>query len=246
MNRYFIELSYMGTNYSGFQVQENAKTIQSEVEKALSVYFKEKFALTGSSRTDAGVHARQNFFHFDSSIEVSAKVIYNLNALLPPDIAIRHIFKVPGNIHCRFDAVSRNYRYYVCSTKTPHLFGRAYHYPFKIDKDILLRTAEIVRTNTNFKSFSKRNTQVHTFDCKILESEWDIGKDVVIYNIRANRFLRGMVRGLVATMLKTARGSISVENFADIFVKRNCAFADFSAPPQGLFLEEVLYNFSFE
>lgn len=232
----------MGTNYSGFQVQENAKTIQSEVERALFIFFKEKFALTGSSRTDAGVHARQNFFHFDTAKEISDKIIYNLNAILPTDIAIKTIRKVPDTSHCRFDAISRRYKYYVYTSKDPFLIDRAYYYPFKIDKDVLVRTAEIVKGNTDFTSFSKRNTQVNTFNCNTLDSEWVMDAGLFVYSIRANRFLRGMVRGLVATMLKAARGSISVEDFTNVFEKKDCAFADFSAPPQGLFLEEVSYN----
>ncbi len=131
MPRYFIEVTYKGTAYAGFQVQENAVTVQSELQKALAVFFRKDFLLTGSSRTDAGVHALQNFFHFDSETEIAEKVVYNVNAILPPDIAIKSIRQVKADAHCRFDAVSREYRYFVYGKKNPFLSDRSYYFPIR-------------------------------------------------------------------------------------------------------------------
>jgi len=231
----------MGTNYSGFQVQDNANTIQSEVEKALSVLFRVPFQLTGSSRTDAGVHALQNFFHFDTGREISGKVIYNLNAVLPPDISAKAIYSVTDEAHSRFDACSRTYRYIVYRVKDPFLKDRAYYYPFKLDFEMLSTTAGIIISETDFVSFSKRNTQVKNFVCSVEMAGWTNEGDHLIFTIRANRFLRGMVRGLVGTMLKTGRGFLSVSDFQKIFELRDCRYADFSAPAHGLFLQQVEY-----
>src|SRR5215468_6016544 len=133
MQRYFLELAYKGTSYSGFQVQHNANTIQAEIENALKILFKETFNLTGSSRTDAGVHALQNFFHLDTTVELTEKNLYNLNAILPQDIAVKAFYKVDSKAHCRFDAVSREYKYFLYNKKNPFLQDTAYYYPYKVD-----------------------------------------------------------------------------------------------------------------
>jgi len=245
MPRYFIRVAYKGTNYAGFQVQANANSIQAEVEKALKVFFKLDFELTCSSRTDAGVHACCNYFHFDADIifqtEQLERSVYNINAILPPDIVIKAIFQVPGSAHCRFDALSREYEYYVYQSKNPFLSEKAYYYPYKIDIDRLNEAAALIKQYSDFTSFSKRNTQVKTFNCTIINSKWIIKEDCTIYQVQANRFLRGMVRGLVGTMLKMGRGSITIDNFKDIIESKDCSKADFSVPPQGLFLLNVNY-----
>lgn len=241
MPRYFLELSYKGTNYSGFQVQENAKTIQSSVESALQTLYKQPFSLTGSSRTDAGVHAYQNFFHFDTQLQLQQKDIYNLNAILPPDIAAKAFYKVKDDGHCRFDALSREYKYFIYKAKDPFLNDRAWYYPYKIDVAILHETAQLVKEQQGFKAFSKRNTQVNNFNCSIQLSQWIQESDMLIYNVRANRFLRGMVRALVSTMLRTARGIITVQSFKDLLLSDQQATANFSAPAHGLFLNQVEY-----
>ena len=242
MHRYFIEVAYKGTRYSGFQLQPNANTIQAEVEKALAVLFRQSFKLTGSSRTDAGVHALQNFFHFDTEIEMLEKYRYNINSILPPDITINAIYEVGIISHCRFDAISREYKYCIYSKKNPFLIDSAYYYPYKIDLDTLQKAAEIVKQYSDFASFAKRNTQVKTSVCKISYSEWLQQDECVQYNVVANRFLRGMVRALVATMLKVGRGIITLEEFKYIIEGRNPIKVDFSSPPHGLFLVQVLYS----
>jgi tRNA pseudouridine38-40 synthase len=242
MPRYFLELSYKGTAYSGFQVQDNAHTIQGEVQKALQTLFKGAFELTGSSRTDAGVHANQNFFHFDTEYEIHQKHVYNLNALVPRDISIKAIYPVPDTAHCRFDAVSREYNYFIYKEKNPFLNDRAWLFPYPVDTNILQQAAKIITQYNDFTSFSKRNTQVKTFICTIEASEWVQEGPLLIYRVRANRFLRGMVRGLVGTMLKTGRGLQTMEELRSIIEAKDCSKADFSTPPQGLFLNRVIYN----
>ncbi|HXS56385.1 MAG TPA: tRNA pseudouridine(38-40) synthase TruA [Hanamia sp.] len=246
MPRYFIEVTYKGTAYAGFQFQKNANTIQSEVEKALEIYFRQPFSLTGSSRTDAGVHALQNFFHFDlPEPELNSEIqrtLYHLNAILPRDIVVKNIYHVQDDAHCRFDAVSREYEYVLYKDKNPFLQDRAYYFPYQLDFDELNRAAELLRSHKEFTSFSKRNTQVNNFICNIEKSEWVFEKGLLTYHVRANRFLRGMVKGLVGTMLRVGTRKISLEQFNAIILSKDCSNADFSVPPHALFLVEVLYK----
>lgn len=243
MPRYFIELAYKGTNYAGFQKQNNANTIQAELEKALSIYYRTNFELTGSSRTDAGVHARQNFFHFDTisfndTIDFN-KSVYHLNAILPADIVVKSIFKVGDQAHCRFDALFRRYEYRIYQQKDPFQLEYGYHYPYKLDKDILMETSRELLNHTDFESFAKRNSQVFTHNCTIISSNWQFNADCIIYSVQANRFLRGMVKGLVGTMLKAATKNHSVEHFRQIITSKNPSRAQFAVPSNGLTLIEV-------
>lgn len=243
MPRYFLEVSYKGTSYAGFQVQQNANTIQAEVEKALQTYFRLQFSLTGSSRTDTGVHALQNYFHFDTeyTLEVSQS-IYHINAILPLDISVKNIFCVPDTAHCRFDAVSRSYCYYLYQSKNPFLQERAYHYPYALDIDLLNAAASSLIGTHSFGSFSKKNVQVKSFECTIFESHWSVLDKIFQYHVVGSRFLRGMVRGLVGTMLGVGRRRISVSEFIDITQSGQSARVDFSTPARGLFLEEVRFQ----
>ncbi|WP_298297572.1 tRNA pseudouridine(38-40) synthase TruA [Hydrotalea sp.] len=244
MPRYFLEVSYKGTRYSGFQIQENAVTIQSEIERAMHVFWRVPFHLTGSSRTDTGVHARQNFFHFDTNIHILQKHLYNLNAILSKDIVIGNIYKVPNDAHCRFDAISRTYRYYMHCTKNPFLTEISWYYPYALEQNNLLRAAAIVLTQNNFMAFSKKNSQVNNFNCLIQNSGWELHESgIMVYSITANRFLRGMVRALVATMLQVGRGIISLSKFEILFHSEKIASANFSSPAHGLFLEKVQYPY---
>ncbi len=240
--RYFIELAYVGDRYAGFQVQANANTVQAEVEKALQVIFKTGFELTGSSRTDAGVHARQNFFHFDTDLPIQPKVAYNLNALLPPDISITSLRQVADNAHCRFDATSRLYQYFIHTDKDPFLRNRAYHYPYKLNIALLNDAAAVLMEYKDFTSFSKRNTQTFTNLCTILKSDWKQDNNQLIYTVEANRFLRGMVKGLVGTMLKVGREKTTLQDFRKIIEAQNCSGADFSVGAHGLYLTEVEFE----
>jgi tRNA pseudouridine38-40 synthase len=241
MNRYFIEVSYKGTRYAGSQVQANALTVQAELEKAMAIYFRRQPELTGSSRTDAGVHARQNFYHFDVPEPINPRAIYNLNAILPGDISIRQLVLVPATAHCRFDAIAREYEYFIYQFKDPFKDDRAWYLPYTINWEGVQEAAEIVKTYTDFTSFSKRNSQVRTFNCNILHSEWKVGAGEAMYRVKGNRFLRGMVRGLVGTMLQVGRGKITIEQFKKIIEAKDCTKADFSTPAHGLFLKKVEY-----
>ena len=240
MPRYFIEVSYKGTNYSGFQVQDNANSVQAEIERALEIFYKQKFELTGSSRTDAGVHGRQNFFHFDSDLIINNDT-YNLNAILPWDIVIKSIFKVKDNAHCRFDAKSREYHYYIYQQKNPFLYDMALYIPYTIDLEVLQMGAKEILNHSDFTSFSKRNTQVKSSLCAILLSEWASEGDCIVYKVKANRFLRGMVKGLVGTMLLVGKKKISLQEFKSIIEAKDCTKADFSVPSNGLFLHKVSF-----
>ena len=241
MLRYFLELSYKGTAYSGFQVQANANSIQAEIEKAFSIYFRQAVAMTGASRTDAGVHAIQNYFHFDFDEGITPDAVYRLNAILPPDICIRSLREMPADAHCRFDALSREYRYYIYGRKDAFLDDRAYYYPYAMDWDRVKEVAARIKDYRDFSSFSKRRTQVKHFRCFVFESGWEEEGGCHIYHIRANRFLRGMVRGLTGTMLLVGRGIISVEDFDQIAAGKAGSNVNFNVPAKGLFLVRVEY-----
>jgi tRNA pseudouridine38-40 synthase len=238
MPRYFIELAYRGTRYSGFQVQENADTIQSEVEKAFAVLHRRPVKLTGSSRTDAGVHALQNYFHFDDE-GVHSAFVYKMNAILPQDIVIKAVHPMHPEAHSRFDAISREYEYRIVRGKNPFLKGLAFHFPYKIDMDRMNEAAELVKGQTNFFAFSKTNTQVKSFECRVEVSRWILSDELMVYNIKGNRFLRGMVRLLTASLLKVGRGTWTVEEFSGLF--NGDGKCGYSVPADGLFLKAVEY-----
>lgn len=241
MNRYFLEVAYHGRRYAGSQVQQNAVTVQWELEKALNIYFRQPLSLTGSSRTDAGVHARQNFYHFDIAEPVNPRSLYNLNAILPPDVVIQGLWPVAANAHCRFDAIAREYEYFIYSFKDPFLADRAWYYPYPLNMNELESAAMIIREYKDFTSFSKRNSQVKTFNCDIMVSEWSQEERVTVFRVKGNRFLRGMVRGLVGTMLQVGTGKITLKQFRQIIEAKDCTKADFSVPAHGLFLQQVHY-----
>jgi tRNA pseudouridine38-40 synthase len=241
VSRYFLELSYKGTRYSGFQVQQNAPTVQAEVERALRTLYRTGIGCTGSSRTDAGVHAHQNFFHFDYDGAIPEQHVYKLNAILPPDIAVRSVRQVRPDAHCRFDAVSRSYQYHIYTRKDPFFDDRAWFFPYPLDGTVLAETAALVAGHEEFMAFAKRNSQVKTHRCLVQESSWESVPYGWVYKVKANRFLRGMVRGLVSTMVLAARGRMDIDGFRRILTGTDNQEADFSAPGKGLFLVEVAY-----
>lgn len=241
MQRYFIEVAYKGAGYAGFQIQENAVTIQSEIQKAMLVLFRQDILLTGSSRTDAEVNALQNFFHFDFEHPIPGRYLYNLNAILPPAIVIKRILPVHPDAHCRFDAVSREYRYEVYKNKNPFLYNQAYYFPYTLNFELLQQAASALLQYSDFTSFSKRNTQVKNFNCRITESRWSREEDRMVYYVRSNRFLRGMVRGLVGTMLHVGRGKINIPDFHAHIANRDASKTNFAVPGHGLYLVNVNY-----
>jgi tRNA pseudouridine38-40 synthase len=242
MPRYFLELAYKGTHYSGFQKQENANTIQAEVEMAFEILHRQPVDLVGSSRTDAGVHALQNYFHFDFD-ELHPQFLYKMNAILPNEIVLKKIHLVPSTAHSRFDAVSRRYEYRIYQSKNPFLQGLALYYPFKLDLKLMEAAAEIIRRESFFFPFCKTNTQVKNFNCCVYYSQWINKEDSIVYTIEANRFLRGMVRLLTASMMQVGRKKITIDEFASLFKSNDkCGF---SIPSDGLFLTHVKFPDNF-
>jgi len=242
MPRFFLEVSYKGTAYNGFQAQKNTgKTIQEEIEKAIALLQRQHISLTGSSRTDAGVHALQNFFHFDYDGQLHPQFVYKANAILPPDIVVISIKQVADDAHARFDATSREYKYLIYRDKNPFLQERAYYYPYTLDIDKMQEASAILKGYSDFTSFSKRNTQVRTFNCMILQSEWVKEEGCLVYHVQADRFLRGMVRALTGTMLKVGRGKMTLPEFRNVIESKDCTKAHFAVPAHGLFLMRVHY-----
>jgi tRNA pseudouridine38-40 synthase len=240
--RYFVEVAYQGLDYSGFQIQKNAPTIQSKVTEAFSVLLSEAVHLTGSSRTDAAVNAYQNFFHFDYPGAINTKILYNLNAILPPAIVIKKIIPVREDAHARFSAIYREYIYLVIQEKNPFLYKRAYYYPYKLSYERLAEAAAIIKAQFNFIKFCKSNAQVSSYHCKIMESYWTKEDGVFCYTVKANRFLRGMVKALVGTMLQYAGSKISLETLHALFSEApNSIISDFSPPGYGLYLKKIGY-----
>lgn len=239
--RYFIEVAYKGASFAGFQVQDNANTVQSAIDHAISTLMRSAIVTTGSSRTDAGVHALQNFLHFDTELPLHPQFLYKVNAILPPDVVMKHVYRVADDAHSRFAALSRSYEYTLYLHKDPFLQDRGYFFPYRLDVDLLKEAAGILMEYQDFMTFSKRNTQVKTYNCNIMSSAWTVKEDRMVYNVTANRFLRGMVRGMVGTMLRVGREKLSVQGFREAIESRNCVNADFAVPPQGLFLMQVAY-----
>lgn len=239
MSRYFIELAYKGTAYNGFQVQENARTIQSEIEQAFAVLHRRPVTLTGSSRTDTGVHALQNYFHFDDPLPVHPQFVYKMNAILPPDIVVRQIHAMPDEAHARFDATGRSYVYRLHRFKDPFLEGVSYFFPYKLDLERMQETADMLLKRNDFFSFSKTNTQVKNFECRLDACYWVEKGEGLTFHISANRFLRGMVRLVTATLLKVGRGKMEVSEVERMMGEGRKAGT--SVPAHGLFLERVHY-----
>ena len=217
--RYFIQLSYKGTNYHGWQIQPNAISVQEVVEKALSTVLRETIEVVGAGRTDTGVHASFYVLHFEVLGELSnfESLVYKLNSLLPYDISIQKVWPVAHDLHARFSAVSRTYKYYISTKKNPF------------------------RTETSFKYLLPLNIDVKTNNCKILWAEWVVKNTQIIFTIKADRFLRNMVRAIVGTLLEVGKGKLSIKEFRKIIEAKDRAAAGPSAPAKGLFLVDVEY-----
>lgn len=249
MARYFIEVAYKGTRFSGFQVQANAHTIQAEIEKALNTISGlnsstgdkgvEEIKLTGSSRTDAGVHALQNYFHFDYEGLLHPQLLYKLNAVISKDIVVKNLYNMPSDAHARFDAISREYQYNIHQVKDPFLHDTSFYYPYKLDPVKLKEAAALVKQQSNFFAFAKTNSQVSNFICTINVSEWEIDGSYYYYIIKANRFLRGMVRLVTASLLKVGRSQMTLEDLEALF--NSTEKCGYSVPAHGLFLRKVNY-----
>jgi tRNA pseudouridine38-40 synthase len=242
--RYFIECAYRGTNYSGWQIQNNALAVQEVIEKALSTLLKRKIDITGSSRTDAGVHAMQQMAHFDFQEEINNldNLVYRINKVLPFDISIQRIFIVEDDYHSRFEAISRKYEYRISRKKNPFQRGLSYEFNGDLDINLMNEACKILFFNTDFQCFSKIHTDVLTFNCTILEARWiEEPNNLLAFHIKANRFLRGMVRAIVGTLLEVGLGKISLVDFEEIILSKDRKKAGWAVPAEGLFLMEVNY-----
>ncbi len=245
MTRYFIQLSYKGTHFHGWQIQPNAVTVQETLEKAVSLLLREEIKIIGCGRTDTGVHAKDFFAHFDCetlNFELP-KLTFKLNSLLPKDIAVQHIFEVHSDAHARFDATERTYKYYISKVKTPFRYEESYFYPFPLNINAMNKTAKKLLDYTDFTSFSKLHTDVKTNNCVIKEAYWKETDEQLIFTITANRFLRNMVRAIVGTLLEVGKEKCSVERFCEIIEAKDRGKAGSSAPAEGLFLHKIVYPF---
>jgi tRNA pseudouridine38-40 synthase len=244
--RYFIELSYNGAAYHGWQIQDNTfATIQQTINEMLSRLLNEPVFITGCGRTDTGVHAKQYYAHFDTTNanlkEEEKKWLFKFNNALPVDIAIYKIIVVKEKANARFDAISRTYQYFINNKKNPFLINRSYFLFFDLDVNKMNNAAKILFEYTDFSSFAKTNTQNYTNDCKIYKAEWKVDNDLLIFTISADRFLRNMVRAIVGTLLSVGKGKLTLEEFKKIIDSKNRSSAGLSVPADGLYLTEVIY-----
>ena len=240
--RFFIKLSYKGTNYHGWQVQPNAKTIQQEVNKALSVILNERIEVIGAGRTDKGVHAKKMFAHFDYYIDFEIQdLIFKLNSFLPGDITILDIFKVKDDANSRFDALSRTYQYHIIHRKDS--FNKnAYLIQKDLDLEAMNEACQHIIGKQDFSSFSKANSQTFTNDCDVMLANWELVDYGLVFTIKSNRFLRNMVRAIVGTLIDIGFGKISADNLISIIAAKDRSVSGASVPACGLFLIDVEYS----
>jgi tRNA pseudouridine38-40 synthase len=240
--RYFFEITYDGAKYNGWQNQANALGVQQVVEETLSKLLRENISIVGSGRTDTGVHCVQQFFHADIEKEmVKEELLVRLNSFLPRDIAIRDILPVKPDAHARYDARERAYEYHITTRKNPLLVGRAYYFFKKCDRELMNEAAALLLGEHDLTSFSKVKTDVNHFRCTIKKAQWVMKGDILIFTISANRFLRGMVRAVVGTLLEVGSGKISVKEFQAIIKGKDRRKAGMNVPPEGLYLTSVKY-----
>ncbi len=244
--RFFIQLSYNGTAYNGWQVQKNSPhTVQQVINEMLSRLLNEPISVMGCGRTDTGVHAREFFAHFDTSkndlIENHDHWILKFNHALPKDIAVQKIIKVDEKANARYDAVSRTYEYYITKKKNPFEIDKACFLYGKLDIEAMNKACKVLFEYADFSAFAKSNTQNKTNICTLYKAEWREENDFIVFTISANRFLRDMVRAIVGTMLKVGTGKISIEQFREVIESKTRSNAGLSVPACGLFLIKVEY-----
>ncbi|CAN5592632.1 tRNA pseudouridine(38-40) synthase TruA [soil metagenome] len=244
MPRYFLQLSFHGRKFHGWQIQDNAHTVQAELNSALKALLGVETETTGCGRTDTGVHAGKFYVHFDAvEIPDESDFIYHLNCLLPFEVAIQKIIRLGDDAHARFDATSRTYRYFIHHVKNPFLNDTSYFFPFIVDLVLMNEAALILLDHTDFSCFSKSRTQVKTNICKIISAEWKMLENQLVFEITADRFLRNMVRAIVGTLLEVGEKNISLSEFTEIIENKKRAGAGASVPGHGLFLVEVSYPY---
>ena len=243
-------LSYRGTAYHGWQIQSNANTVQQVVHEALSRLLGEPVVITGSGRTDTGVHARQQVAHVDRPQPLATDFLFRLNAVLPPDVSVSQLYEVAPDAHARFSARTRRYDYFLHTFKDPFAQDRSYLVRFPLRLDLINEAAQqlVAYGEHNYACFSKLGTQPTTFRCHIFRAEWSVSEEStagqrMVFRITADRFLRGMVRAIVGTLLDVGTGKITVEDFRAIIGSQDRRQAGRSVPAHGLYLTEVTYDF---
>jgi tRNA pseudouridine38-40 synthase len=244
MARYFLDIAYNGTRYHGWQLQANAHSVQAELNKALRTLLRHPVETTGSGRTDTGVHAAQQMVHLDMETEMPPdRILHSLNALLPPDISANSIFPVGQTRHARFDAVSRSYEYRICHRKNPFLQNLCYRYSLRPDVARMNEAAQLLLQYEDFECFSRVHTDVANFRCAITQALWRYEGDLLVFHISANRFLRGMVRAIVGTLLEVGEMRMDAAGFEAVIQSQDRQKAGRAVPPGGLFLTRVEYPF---
>lgn len=242
--RYFIQFAYNGTNYHGWQLQPQAISVQQVLTKAVNVLFRNDFELVAAGRTDAGVHAKLMYAHFDTDAVFDKQLmVQKLNSFLPEDITVFNFFEVANDAHARFDAVSRSYEYHINTFKNSFLKNLSYYQFRNLDIEKMNEAAKILLQYEDFECFSKTHTDVFTFNCNITTAYWEKNGSQLIFHISANRFLRNMVRAIVGTMLNVGMGKISVNDVHEIIKSKNRGKAGFSVPAHGLYLTQVVYPY---
>lgn len=239
--RYFIDLSYDGSRYHGWQIQPNGISVQEVLNKALSTLLREPIEVTGAGRTDAGVNASLMVAHFDTTHPVDNNLAYKLNKFVPQDIAIHKVYPVKDDAHARFSATSRTYIYYIVTEKTP-FEPYAYRFPQPLDFGKMNEAAQTLLNYTDFTSFSKLHTDVKTNNCRITFAQWEQVSPIKWqFTITADRFLRNMVRAIVGTLLDVGRGVLTIHQFQQIIEQKDRCSAGASVPGNALFLTNITY-----
>ena len=244
--RYFLRFAYDGTAFHGSQRQPNGVTVQETMEQALAMIFREPIPLTFAGRTDAGVHAREMYAHFDIGEEAmrreAERLVFRLNGILPDSIAIFDIYPVTDDAHARFSAVRRTYEYHIVDHKDPFLCQQATRVRPGLDFDAMNEAAQLLIGKQDFASFCRTNTDVKTTICDLTRAEWkQLGNGHAVFTIAADRFLRNMVRAVVGTLFEVGRGKMTKEQFAEVITQHNRCAAGDSAPAEGLFLVQIDY-----
>ncbi len=242
MQRYFIQLAYNGSNYHGWQVQPNAITVQEVLSKAVSVLTRKETEVIGAGRTDTGVHASFFVAHFETSEPIDHDYLCRkLGVFLPTDISVQTIFPVDSEMHARFSALSRTYHYYISTKKEPFRKEFVAHSPCLLDIQAMNEAALVLFNYIDFTSFSKLHTDVKTNNCKMMKAEWREENGLLVFEIKADRFLRNMVRAIVGSLVDVGRGRSTVEGFKAIIESKNRCQAGTSVPANGLFLTNIEY-----
>ncbi len=216
--------------------------VQQKIEEVFSTILNQPIDILGSGRTDSGVHATAQVFHVDFHVALEAEqLLFKANKMLPHDVALKHVRKVQEEAHARFDAESRAYQYHIVTSKNPFAVDQAYIFARQLNVDMMNLASEKLLNHQDFESFSKVKTDVYTFNCDIFEAYWKQEKESLVFHIKANRFLRGMVRALVGTLLDVGQNKLSIEDFENIIEAKDRKKAGRSVPPEGLFLTQVNY-----